>query len=88
MPLAFTVTNESKTSFAAMSGWITVGGIRKDKFADNLDKWSWFLSAVTGPSAIVQCRGFGNDLEACKAALEANWRRWLELAGLEERQLE
>ena len=52
-----------------MSGTLTVGGIRKDKFADNLDKWSWFLSAVTGPSSIVQGRGFGDDLEACKAAV-------------------
>jgi hypothetical protein len=86
MPLVFRATNESHTAFAAMSGRLTVGGIRKDKFSNNIDKWSWYVSAVTGPSSIVQGQGFGDDLEACKAALEANWGRWLELAELEERR--
>ena len=85
MPLVFRCINDSKTSFSALSGELTVGSFRKDKFSDNLDRWSWFLSGVRGPASIVEGRGIADDIEACKAALEANWQRWLELAGLQER---
>lgn len=68
-----------------MSGGLVVGHIRKDKFTGNLDKWTWSLTAVIGPSSIVHMHGFGNDLDTCKVALEADWQRWLDLAGLRER---
>jgi hypothetical protein len=85
MLLIFQCINQSQTSFAAVSGRLTVGGIRKDEFPGNLDKWSWFLSGVAGPTTVVHGRGFGDDLDACKAALQADWCRWLDLAGLQER---
>jgi len=66
-------------------GWLAVGGIRKDKFADNLDKRSWFPSTVTEPSSIVQGRGFRGS-GGKQSRLEETWRRWFELAGLEERR--
>jgi hypothetical protein len=81
-------TNESRTSFSASSGWLTVGGYRKDKFAYNIEPWSWLLSAVIGPPNIVQVRGVADDPGECKAALEANWQRWLDLAGLQEASIE
>ena len=85
MPLVFRCINDSGTSFAALRGELTIGGFRKDKFSNNIDRWSWLMSAVTGPSSIVQGRGFADDADACKVALEASWQRWLALAGLEER---
>ena len=88
MPLIYRSIDESETSFSASSGWLTVGGYRKDKFAYNIDRWSWFLSAVIGPSTIVQVRGVADDPDECRAALEANWQRWLDLAGLQEGSIE
>ena len=44
VPLIYRSINESATSFSASSGWLTVGDYRKDKFAYNIDRWSWFLS--------------------------------------------
>jgi len=68
-----------------MSAGLTVGGFRKEKFSNNIDRWSWFLSAFIGPSSIVHGRGFADDADACKLALEADWQRWLDMAGLQER---
>jgi hypothetical protein len=84
LPLVFRCINESQTSFEAMSGRLVIGRIRKDKFSGDVEKWSWMLN-VTGPSSVVQMSGFGDDLDACKAALEADWQRWLDLASLGER---
>jgi hypothetical protein len=83
MALVFRRTNQSTISFEAVSGELVVGSIRKDT-SGNLDRWCWFLSAVTGPSSVVRGRGFGEDEDACKAELEADWQRWLQLAGLRE----
>jgi len=46
-----------------MSAGLTVGGFRKEKFSNNIDRWSWFLSAFIGPSSIVHGRGFA---ERCR----------------------
>jgi hypothetical protein len=52
--------------------------------ARNETVWRWYLNAISGPSTEVRTSGHEQDLEAAKAAIAENWRKWEALAGLRE----
>jgi len=63
MPLVF--RQVSSISHETSGGQLVVGAISKDKFSGNRDRWSWFLSAVTGPSSVMMGQGFRDGFDDC-----------------------
>jgi hypothetical protein len=85
MPLVFRcISPPSGTVLEAISGNVAIGFVRQDTLPGKRTRWIWRLN-VTRPTAAVVMHGFADDLDGAQAALEANWGRWLELAGLHER---
>jgi hypothetical protein len=72
----------SQTVFAAVSGEVVVGHVRKEMCEGYRFQWSWWLD-VTGPGTTTVARpdvatsGQADSCEGAKAALTDNWSRWL-----------
>jgi hypothetical protein len=85
MPLVFRcISPQSEAVLEAIRGKVAIGFVRRDTLPGNLTRWNWRLN-VTRPTAALAMHGFADNLYGAQAALEANWQRWLELAGLYER---
>ena len=76
----------SEDDFDIVSGELVIGRLMKIVHARNEAVWRWHLNAISGPSTEVRTSGHEPDLDAAKAAIAANWRKWVELAGLSEKE--
>src|SRR5258708_4326702 len=104
MPVIFKcVAPCSQTVFAAVSGEVVVGHVRKEMLEGHRFRWNWWLD-VTGPGTTTVARsnvatsdvarsdvatsGQADSCEGAKAALTDNWSRWLAVARSREARIE
>ncbi len=76
--LEFRDTGTSRRQFAVMSGDVVIATVSK---AGQAVVWHWSFKTTDGPPGFQQRSGAMNFDEA-KAAVEAQWTRWLAAAGL------
>ena len=86
MPLTYRDRGSSGTQLTIISGTAVVGSLWKAVLSVTAGEearwhWSWHAGPASGP----QADGTADTAEQAKARLEAQWRAWLEAAGLIDR---
>jgi hypothetical protein len=87
MPLVIrraSISRPSSDDYDIVSGELALGRVYRVEIARGETAWRWHLRAISGPATEVRTSGHEPDLDTAKAAIAANWRKWLELAGLSE----
>jgi hypothetical protein len=84
MALEFHDTGASGTQVAVMSGEVVVANIYKGTLSVTAGQaivWNWTFKTTEGPPSFQQ-HGTATSLDEAKAAVEEQWLRWLDAAGL------
>ena len=81
--LEFRDKGTSRTQFAVMSGEVVIATVYKAMPSAMVDQpaWNWSFKATDGPPGFQQ-HGTAASFDKAKAAVEAQWARWLAAAGL------
>jgi hypothetical protein len=83
MSLEFRDKGSSGTQIAVMSGEVVVANIYKGTLSVTAGQaivWNWTFKTTPG----FQQHGTATSLDEAKAAVEAQWTRWLAAAGLRD----
>ncbi len=67
-----------------LSGQFTVGCINMIVGGPQDGRWRWTIKGVFAAPAVMAVDGIADTLDAAKADLALNWRKWLAWAGLKE----
>lgn len=70
--------------FVVLSGGLVVGRIYRIHAGPQHGRWFWTVSGVHAAPAVMRLSDRVDTLEAAKAELAANWRKWLAWARLKE----
>ncbi len=79
-PEAFTDEHD----YSVLSGNFTVGRITAIHGGQQDGRWRWAINGVFAAPDVMDINGMSDSLDAAKAELAANWRKWLAWAGLRE----
>jgi hypothetical protein len=85
MPLTYRDRGSSNTQIDIVSGGAVLGNLWKAQLsvtAGEEARWNWTWHA--GPASGPQAHGTADTVEEAKAKIEAQWRAWLQAAGLTE----
>lgn len=74
-------------TYDAYSGCLCCGMMRQRGWPPMQGHWEWFLIGVPARSTVMRVHGTEATLEEAQAAFKAAWLQWLELAGLQEREV-
>ena len=88
--LTYVDKGSSGTQIDVRTGTLSIGHIGKEMFSNLLGgspRWRWYLKLDhnTVPPGFVR-DGYAESFDEAKAAIERNWRIWLDAAGLVERE--
>ena len=89
MPLTYVDKGWSGTQIDVCTGTLSIGHIGKEMFSNLAGaggRWRWYLK-IDHNTVPPDCTrdAYAETFEEAKAAVERNWRIWLEVAGLMER---
>jgi|SoiMethySBSTD1v2_1073268.scaffolds.fasta_scaffold559297_2 hypothetical protein len=86
MPLTYRDPGSAGTQIMVYIGRVRIAHIRKQVLSPlgKSVRWQWEFSFGNAVPAELQHRGHADTFEEAKAAVERNWRSWMQAAGLEE----
>jgi hypothetical protein len=76
--------HKDRPDFTVFCGLWTIGRIYERSGFAEAERWGWLLNGIHEKPLGVDTHGAAPTLEAAKAELHVNWRRWLEWAKLDE----
>lgn len=70
--------------FVVLSGGLVVGRIYRIQAGPQQGRWFWSVTGVHAAPVVMRITDRADTLEAAKAQLAENWRKWLSWARLKE----
>ena len=70
--------------FVVLSGGLVVGRIYRIQAGPQQGRWFWSVSGIHAEPAVMRISDRADTLDAAKAQLAENWRKWLSWARLKE----
>ncbi len=77
-------TFTDERDYSVLSGQFTVGRISMIVGGPQDGRWRWSINGVHAAPAVMEVNGSTDTLDAAKAELAVNWRKWLAWVGLKE----